>query len=253
VLRAACSLNLTNMCIVASHGVDYVRRFSQPELNSQSRVETLSNNGVPVNGSPARTRVFPRARIMTDTTSAAVAASPPEPAVYDPVLRALHWITAGVFLVALAIGVYASTQAAGTSPRRELLEVHKSLGMTVLFLTLARLAWRARSRQPHTPAAFGWLVRMASSANHWGLYALMLAMPLSGYVNSAAGGYSLKYFWLFSLPRLVPDSKALSLLGEEMHSFIAWIVYLTVTLHVAAVLWHELVKRDGTLSRMWVR
>jgi cytochrome b561 len=190
---------------------------------------------------------------MTDTTSPAVAASAPEPATYDPVLRALHWITAIVFLVALAIGIYSSTQAPGTSPRRELLEVHKSLGMTVLFLTLVRLAWRALSRQPHAPAAFGWLVGIASSVNHWGLYGLMLAMPVSGYASSAAGGYSLEYFWLFNLPRLVPDSKALSLLGEDLHGFIAWIVYAAVTLHVAAVLWHELVKRDGTLSRMWVR
>jgi cytochrome b561 len=190
---------------------------------------------------------------MTDTTSVTVAASPPEPAAYDPVLRALHWITAIVFLVALAIGIYASTQAPGTSPRRELLEVHKSLGMTVLFLTLARLAWRMLSARPRYPAAFGWLVRMASSINHWGLYGLMLAMPASGYAYSAAGGYSLEYFWLFNLPRLVPDSKALSHLGENLHGFIAWIVYLAVTLHVAAVLWHELVRRDGTLSRMWVR
>jgi cytochrome b561 len=188
---------------------------------------------------------------MTDTISAAVAASAPEPVAYDPVLRALHWITAVVFLIALAIGIYASTQVPGTSPRRELLEVHKSLGMTVLFLTLARLAWRALSERPLTPAAFGWLVRVASSVNHWALYGLMLAMPLSGYTNSAAGGYSLKYFWLFSFPRLLPDSKALSHLGEDLHGLAAWIVYVAVTLQVAAVLWHELVERDGTLSRMW--
>jgi cytochrome b561 len=190
---------------------------------------------------------------MTDTTSEAVAAPAPEPVAYDPVLRALHWITAIAFLGALGIGIYAATQAPGTSPRRELLELHKSLGMTVLFLSLARLAWRALSEQPHTPAAFGWLVRLASAVNHWALYGLMLAMPASGYAYSGAGGYPLEYFWLFDLPRLVPNSKALSLLGEDLHGFIAWIAYLAVTLHVVAVLWHELVKRDGTLSRMWPR
>ncbi len=188
---------------------------------------------------------------MTDTTSAP--APPPLSAVYDPVLRALHWITAVAFLVALAIGIYASTQVPGTSPRRELLEVHKSLGMTVLFLTVARLARRRFSKPPRYPAAFSRLVRLGSSVNHWGLYALMLAMPLSGYLNSAAGGYSLKYFWMFNVPRLVPASKALSDVGETVHGLAAWLVYLTVTLHVCAVLWHELVKRDGTLSRMWPR
>jgi cytochrome b561 len=190
---------------------------------------------------------------MSDTTSDIIPDSASEPDTYDPMLRALHWITALTFLLALPLGLYASSQVAGTSPRREILEVHKSLGMTVLFLTLARLAWRASSRQPRGAAAFGWLVRMASSLNHWGLYGLMLAMPLTGYINSAAGGYSLQYFWLFTLPRLAPDSKALSHLGETLHAIAAWLVYLTVTLHIAAVLWHEVVKRDGTLSRMWPR
>ena len=190
---------------------------------------------------------------MTDTISRSVATTAPEPDAYDPVLRALHWITATAFLVALPLGLYASSQVAGTSPRREILELHKSLGMTVMFLTLARLVWRALSRQPHGAAAWGWLVRLASSLNHWGLYGLMLAMPLTGYLNSAAGGYSLKYFWLFSLPRLVPDSKALSQFGETLHALAAWLVYLTVTLHIVAVAWHELIKRDGTLSRMWPR
>jgi cytochrome b561 len=179
------------------------------------------------------------------------AATSLRPEAYDPVLRALHWLTAVTFLTALLIGIYASTQVPGTSPRRELLEIHKSLGITVLLLTLLRLFWRMLSTPPREPASFGWLVRLASAANHGALYALMLLMPASGYLNSAAGGYSLNYFGLFSLPRLVPAGKALSEFGETLHGLAAWAVYLTVGLHVAAVAWHEAVKRDGTLARMW--
>jgi len=105
----------------------------------------------------------------------------------------------------------------------------------------------AQTRPRATLAAFGWLVRMASSVNHWALYGLM---PASGYAYSAAGGYALEYFWLFDLPRLVRDSKALSSLGEGLHGFIAVIASVAVTLHVVAVLSHELVMRDATLSRM---
>ena len=80
--------------------------------------------------------------------------------------------------------------------------------------------------------------------------ALMLFMPLTGYWNSAAGGYSLPFFWLFQWPRLLPVDKASSRLGEELHVWGAWAIYAVVGLHLAAVLWHQWVKRDGVLSRM---
>lgn len=170
---------------------------------------------------------------------------------YAPLLRRIHWATAVLFIAAMLIGFYCGLQPPGTSPRRELLEVHKSLGMTLLFLSVLRLMVRASTKVPPEPSSFGVLVRLAARLNHVALYLILFAMPLTGYAFSAAGGYSLKYFWTFSWPRLVAGSPRIAHAGEVAHDTLAYVVYAVVALHVAATFWHALVMRDGTLARMW--
>lgn len=174
-------------------------------------------------------------------------------ATYDPLLRRIHWTTALLFIAAMLIGLYCGLQPAGTSPRRELLEIHKSLGVTLFLLAIFRLIVRARTTAPAQPAAFGPIVRAMSRLNHGTLYALLLVMPVTGYMFSSAGGYSLRYFWTFSWPRLFAGDKAIAHAGEITHDALAYLVYLAVGLHIAATLWHEFVQRDETLARMWPR
>ena len=173
------------------------------------------------------------------------------PDTYAPLLRKIHWITAILFLIAMAIGFYCGLQVPGTSPRRELLEIHKSLGMTLFFLAILRAMVRLSTTIPPEPAAFGPLIRLAARLNHWALYAVLFAMPVTGYLFSSAGGYSLKYFWTFSWPRLLAGNQTIARAGETAHGLIAYVVYLVVALHIAATLWHVLVKKDTTLARMW--
>ena len=170
---------------------------------------------------------------------------------YAPLLRRIHWATAVLFIVAMLIGFYCGLQPPGTSPRRELLEVHKSLGMTLLFLSVLRLMVRAATKAPPEPSSFGVLLRCAARLNHLALYLILFAMPLTGYAFSAAGGYSLKYFWTFSWPRLVSGSPGIAHAGEIAHDTLAYVVYAVVALHIAATVWHASVMRDGTLARMW--
>src|SRR5579872_4689853 len=170
---------------------------------------------------------------------------------YDPLMRWIHWATAILFITAMLIGFYCSLQASGTSPRRELLEVHKSLGMTLFFLAILRLLVRAASRVPPEPQSSGPWVRLAARLNHVALYFILVAMPVTGYMFSSAGGYSLKYFWMFSWPRLVVHNPAVARAGEVAHGWLAYLVYAAVGLHLAATAWHVLVKKDGTLARMW--
>ncbi|MGJ5177169.1 cytochrome b [Bradyrhizobium oligotrophicum] len=177
----------------------------------------------------------------------------PNETAYDPLLRRIHWLTAVLFIAAMLIGLYCGLQPAGTSPRRELLEIHKSLGITLFMLAIVRLIVRARTTAPAAPAAFGRLVRALSQLNHWALYALLLIMPVTGYMFSSAGGYSLRYFWTFSWPRLFAGDKAIAHAGEIAHDTLAYAVYLVVGLHIVATLWHEFVKKDDTLARMWPR
>jgi cytochrome b561 len=170
---------------------------------------------------------------------------------YDARLRLIHWASAVLFIAAMLIGFYCGLQAPGTSPRRELLEVHKSLGVTLFFLAILRIMVRAATTAPPQPASFGPLVRLAARLNHWALYAVLFAMPITGYLFSSAGGYSLKFFWLFSWPRLISDNASVAHAGEVSHDALAYLVYVAVALHLMATIWHVAVKRDATLSRMW--
>ncbi|WP_316204774.1 cytochrome b [Bradyrhizobium sp. SZCCHNS3004] len=174
-----------------------------------------------------------------------------ETAAYNPLLRWIHWATAALFIAAMLIGLYCGLQPPGTSPRRELLELHKSLGVTLFVLAILRVMVRAATTAPPEPTSFGPLVRLASRLNHWALYLILFAMPVTGYMFSSAGGYSLKYFGTFSWPRLFAGDKEIAHAGEIAHGTLAYFVYAVVALHVAATLWHALIKQDETLARMW--
>lgn len=170
---------------------------------------------------------------------------------YDRVQRGFHWLMAAIILVALAIGLYCSYQTPDTPLRRWLLEWHKSLGLTALALIGLRIAYRLTIRTPPYAERMGRLTTAAAHGAHLALYALMLFMPLTGYLFSAAGGYSLPWFWLFQWPRLAPLDKGLARTGEMLHAYGAYVLYAVVALHVLAVVWHRLVLKDGVLARMW--
>ncbi|TGD95066.1 cytochrome b [Methylobacterium nonmethylotrophicum] len=172
---------------------------------------------------------------------------------YDRTQRGFHWLMAALILVALGIGIYAAWQAPGTSPRRELLDIHKSVGLTVLLLLPLRLVYRLIAGEPAYRAPPSRSAHLAAKVAHWSLYVLMLLLPVSGYVYSAAGGYGLPLFGLFSFPRLVPVDKALSQAGYGAHYWIAWAVGIVLALHVLAVAWHAWIRRDEVMGRMWPR
>jgi cytochrome b561 len=151
----------------------------------------------------------------------------------------------------MLIGLYCGLQPPGTSPRRELLDVHKSLGVTLFFLAILRVMVRFSAQQPAEPASFGPMIRLASRLNHGTLYLLLFIMPVTGYMFSSAGGYSLKYFWLFSWPRLFAGNDTIKQAGETAHGLTAYVVYAVVALHIAATLWHVILRKDETFSRMW--
>jgi cytochrome b561 len=155
-----------------------------------------------------------------------------------------------LIFVAIGLGVVAAYLPTGQQPRRELLELHKSLGFTVFVMLIVRLAWRLLRAEPPYRQPLGRLTSLASRAGHAALYALMLFMPLSGYLYSGAGGYSLPWFGLFQWPRLVPRDPALSKWGEVLHDRGAWVIGAVLALHLAAVAWHHFVKRDEVLARM---
>ena len=169
---------------------------------------------------------------------------------FDRVQRWLHCTMAALIFVAIALGAISAYLPAGHQPRQGLLEVHKSLGFTILALLIVRVGWRLVAGEPPYRAPLGRLTHLASRAGHLALYSLMLFMPVTGYLYSAPGGYSLPWFGLFQWPRLLPHDDHMSAWGKWLHDRGGWAIAAVVALHLAAVAWHHWIKRDGVLSRM---
>ena len=112
--------------------------------------------------------------------------------VYHPFLRTLHWLMAAMIFVALGLGVWA-TQLPRGSMRSDVLFVHKSLGVAVLALIVVRVLARLALGSPVYAAALDWMTHAAARSAHLLLYALMIAMPVTGYLTSAAGAEKHEY------------------------------------------------------------
>ena len=182
------------------------------------------------------------------------------PTTYGRAAQSFHWISGALLVVLVAIGLYASW--IGDGPVRSyLLDAwHKPLGLTVIVLTVLRLGWKAM--QPFVPQAAGlapWEANL-SRVTHWALYAILLAMPLSGLLMSQGAGRPTSFFGLFELPQmlwidpaLAPREQANYKLGKWLHETVfEWALYLIVTLHVAGAVKHRYIDGDRNfMRRMW--
>lgn len=171
--------------------------------------------------------------------------------VYDPGLRTFHWAMAALILVAFPLGIWAHSIESGAPLRSQLLFLHKSIGMAALVLLPLRAALRLVTGAPDNRAPLAPSVRLASHIAHGLLYALMAALPITGYVMSGAGNHQIPFFGLFNWPLVVPVDKALSKANAAAHYWLAWAGAAVIGLHLAAVVWHRWIKRDEVLARMW--
>jgi len=168
---------------------------------------------------------------------------------YSPAARAMHWAGAALVLVVFASAwapVGEDSELAGLVR----LHVHRLAGMLVWLLTLARLLRRQLGRSPALPAALPAWQRIAARVNLAVLYALLLAQPLLGLVASQAAGDTVAPFGLFTVPTLVGRNRALAHACFAWHETVATLLLALVALHVAAALYHHMVRRDGVLAGM---
>lgn len=191
---------------------------------------------------------------MTETISpgAASSLSTPAASVYDPIQRALHWIVGLFFLTAVAVVLVADLPT-DRAVHVQIVNIHKSLGVTVLILGAVRLLYRFVKAPPAFPASFDRRARLAASSSHWLLYALIIVMPVTGFVASALLGRPLPWFGLFSFPNPFEINEALGKIVGKSHKLLAYLVYVAVAAHIGGSLWHEFVKKDGSLGRMLPR
>jgi cytochrome b561 len=170
---------------------------------------------------------------------------------YDRTAVFLHWTIGLAILGQFALGVLMQEVPKGSDGARAAwFNVHKSIGITLGALVVLRLLWRASHAPPPLPARLPAWQSVGAKASHYGLYACMLVMPLSGYLGSTFSGYPIKYFG-YTLPHWAWAWPAAKQFLAALHSSTAWCFVVLVTLHVGAALWH-LVRADGVFRRMWI-
>ena len=167
---------------------------------------------------------------------------------FTPLQRALHWIMALCLLAMLFIGV---GMVSTIMPKYlALVSIHKPLGIAILVLALIRLAVRLRYGAPSLPADLPEPMKLAARLSHYALYALMIAMPLIGWGMLSAAAYPVVLFGGVHLPAILPQSDSLHALLWDAHFYLAFGFFALILLHVAAALFHALVRRDGVFDTM---
>lgn len=167
---------------------------------------------------------------------------------FAPVARLLHWLMALMIIAMLFIG---AGMAASVSQRHEwLLNLHKPLGIAILLLVVVRLFVRFATRQPPLPADLPGVQVLAAKLSHLLLYALMLVLPLLGWAMISAAGDPVMLSHSVQLPALVSANAPLFAVLRKAHGYLAYVLFLTVLLHLAAALFHGLIRRDGVLQSM---
>ncbi|HLT44801.1 MAG TPA: cytochrome b [Luteimonas sp.] len=166
----------------------------------------------------------------------------------------LHWLVAATVLPMLAVGIYMSLAQAWS-----LYDLHKSVGLLVIPLLLARAAWRLKQGWPPPLGRRSAIEQGLARFTHWALLLGVLALPLTGMLYSGASGNGFAIFGVELMPSrphptephaVIAYSESLSILGETAHEWVGYGLVAVLLLHVAGAVKHHLVDRDGTLVRM---
>ena len=161
--------------------------------------------------------------------------------------RILHWIMAVLIIAMLFIGV---AMVSSLSDYDRLVSIHKPIGILILVLAALRLVNRLVFPPPPLPGGMPIPLRVSAEASHWLLYALMFAQPLVGWAMLSAAGYPIALIGAFHLPPIVPHDMALYAFLRPLHSVLAFALFATFLLHLAAALTHALIFRDGVFKSM---
>jgi cytochrome b561 len=169
--------------------------------------------------------------------------------VFDRTTRLMHWLTAGlmlsVFVLAFSID-HATSQASHTA----LLQLHRSVGLTIWVVTLFRLAWRQFADYPEWPGDMSRIMRVAAMATEYALYALLLAQPILGILQTNAHGDHVNLFFIGQLPALIQKNRSLAHELLSVHKALGFSLLGLLALHVSAALFHHFWRRDDTLTAM---
>jgi cytochrome b561/polyisoprenoid-binding protein YceI len=175
---------------------------------------------------------------------------------YGSIAKTFHWLTALLILTLIPLGIIANDMAYDTSEQLArkawLFSLHKTLGVTVFFVALARIGWAFKQPKPgglHPERkAESWLAETI----HWLLYGSLVLVPLSGWIHHSATTGFAPIWWPFgqSLP-FVPKSESLAEVTAGLHIVFERVLVVSILLHAAGALKHHFIDKDATLRRMW--
>ena len=170
------------------------------------------------------------------------------PSRYHPALVALHWLLALLLIVALVMGTFALKTIPNSAPDKvSALQGHMIAGGLILLLTLIRLVVRLKTAHPLPASVGNALLDRLAPMTHWALYGLVLIMAGSGLAMSILAGLpSIVFNGVGSLPVNFD-----SLPPRAVHGIVSKLLMLAIGMHIVAAMYHQLIRRDGLLRRMW--
>ena len=166
---------------------------------------------------------------------------------YNSVARSLHWASALLVVAGFAIGLTIDVPPKPWYPAY--LNAHVLIGLAVLALALARLAWRASHPAPAAPAGTSPLMAKVIKLGHGALYLMMIAVPLIGLAPLFTRGRGIN-FGLFQIASPIGRMKDWVGPATDVHEFAAYALIALALGHAAAAIYHQVVLKDGVLLRM---
>lgn len=179
---------------------------------------------------------------------------------YHRVAIVLHWGMAALIVANLALGIVmgsAWVEGFATDIRFGMYQWHKTFGILVLLLSIIRVWWRLTHRPPAYPDTMSPAAIKAAKTGHTGLYFLMLAVPVSGWLLVSASSLNIPTLLFNAIPwphlpvkSFLADAPAFANIMSEWHGLFAYAMLALLIAHIAAAYWHSLRLKDGIMQRM---
>lgn len=169
---------------------------------------------------------------------------------YHKSIITLHWFIAIIVFILIALGLNMVDIERGTPERAFYYNLHKSFGLTLLLLMIARIFFRIKFKSPPLPSNVSLFQQTVARASHFILYLSLVLMPLSGLIASQFTKYGVKYFGLFKIPPLFSENKFYYDLFQNLHKVFAIVIIIMVSIHILAAFKHMLVDKDDIFERI---
>jgi cytochrome b561 len=167
--------------------------------------------------------------------------------IFDRTTRLMHWLSAALMLLVFVLA-FSIDLATSRPAHTAVLQLHRSIGLTVWVVTLARLVWRHFATYPNWPSDMSQAMRVAAMASEYALYALLLAQPILGLLQTNAHGDHVNLFFIGQLPALIDKNRPLAQQLLTVHKAVGFSLLGLVALHVSAAFFHHFWRRDDTLT-----